>query len=60
MNDKLNAQMYVCNGVAVAYADCGKFPTVEDLRNNWNAPKYKDLTDDSIEHMLNLLRKYYQ
>lgn len=59
MSDKLNVQMYVCNDVAVAYADSGNFPTVDDLRLNWNASKYKDLTDNQIQHMLNLLKRYY-
>ena len=58
--DRLNCQMFICNGIAVDYYKCGDIPTVEKLRSNWNAPKYKDLTDDSIRRMLNLLKKYYQ
>lgn len=59
MNDRKNCAMYMCNGIAVDYADRGKFPTVQDLRSNWNASKYSILTDDEIQHMLNLLKKYY-
>ena len=51
--------MYIANGVAVDYAESGEFPTVEDLRSNWNASKYAILTDEEIQHMLNLLKRYY-
>lgn len=59
MNDTKNCAMYICNGIAVDYADSGKFPTVEDLRSNWNASKYAILTDEDIQHMLNLLQRDY-
>lgn len=59
MNDTKNCAMYICNGVAVDCANSGEFPTVEDLRSNWQAYKYAILTDEEIKHMLNLLKRYY-
>ena len=59
MKDLKSCAMYIANGVAVDYADSGKFPTLEDLRSNWNASKYEILTDEEIQHMLNLLKRYY-
>ena len=59
MKDLKNCAMYIANGVAVDYAESGKFPTVEDLRSNWQAYKYAILTDEEIQHMLNLLKRYY-
>ena len=59
MKDLKNCAMYIANGVAVDYAESGEFPTVEDLRSNWQAYKYTILTDEEIQHMLNLLKRYY-
>jgi hypothetical protein len=60
MGELHQAELYIANGVICAYFDAGKKPTVGELRANWNAPKYANVSDGELATIIANANKYYR
>lgn len=60
-NDLHNAALYKVNGIVCDLADYnGKFPTVEDVRNNWRMKLNGTndvVSDEEIENIIRLVER---
>ena len=60
MNELHRTELYIANGVICAYFDASKKPTVSELRSNWNAPKYANVSDIELATIIANVNKYYR
>ena len=57
--DFKNTALHIVNGIICDYKDfTGIYPTVENVRNNFNFPKYADISDNEISHIIEMVKKY--
>ena len=60
-NDLHNADLYLVNGIVCDFCDLeGKYPTVDDIRQNWQLSRYgtgQRVTDDEIERIIRLVER---
>lgn len=59
MGELHRTELYIANGIIVSYFDAGKKPTVGELRANWNAPKYANMSDTELTAIIANVSKYY-
>ena len=59
MTDLKRANLYVVNGIICDYKDfSGNYPTVADVRNNWQFDYLKiDITDEEISDVIQRVKK---
>ena len=59
MSELHRTELYIANSIIVDYFDRGKKPTVGELRANWNAPKYANVSDIELTAIIANVNKYY-
>lgn len=60
MDELHRTELYIANGIIVSYFDAGKKPTVAELRANWNAPKYANVSDTELATIIANVGRYYR
>ena len=57
--DLRNTALYIVNGIICDYKDHkGIYPSIEIVRACFNFPKYADITDREIEHIITMVKRY--
>lgn len=56
--DLKNTALYIVNGIICNYKDySGVYPSVAIVRDNFNFPKYANITDNEIQDIINKVIK---
>jgi hypothetical protein len=59
--DLENVNLYVLNGIICEYFDSGIFPTLSDIKNNWQLGYLRISFEDSvILNMITKVSKFYK